>query len=268
MIRIFFALNLILAVSSAYSQEMDFVYDIELHAKIENVSVDINGNIYLVSDKGLIYKYSSMGDSLMAFSPRKNAAISLIEAGSGLRIFVFYQDLQEYILLDRYFRSSPHYSFNPAPIGFAALATISTDNNLWLLDQTDFSLKKYNILTNILEIETPLDLIIDTDNFNISFMKEYQNFLFVSDPQLGLFMFDNIGNYKKKIPVKGIEYFNFSGDRMYYMKDGYLTFMNLYNGALTGIPLPSKGKFNFALVNGDKVYLISDHSLKIYEIIP
>ena len=137
-----------------------------------------------------------------------------------------------------------------------------------MLDQTDFSLKKYNIHANILEIETPLDLIFDPDNYNISFMKEYQNFLFVSDKQLGLFMFDNIGNYKKKIPVKGIEYFNFAGDRMYYMKDGYLIFMNLYNGALTGIPLPSKEEFNFALVNGDRVFLISDNTLKIYEIIP
>ena len=268
MTRIFFALFLILATSPAYSQELDFVYDVELHAKIVNVSVDNNGNLYLVSDKGLIYKYSRTGDSLLAFSPRKNASISLIEAGSGLRVFVFYQDFQEYILLDRFFRSSPHYSFNPAVIGFAALATISNDNNLWLLDQTDFSLKKYNIHANNLEIETPLDLIIDPDNYNISFMKEYQNFLFVSDKQLGLFMFDNIGNYKKKIPVKGIEYFNFAGDRMYYMKDGYLIFMNLYNGALTGIPLPSKEEFNFVLVNGDRVFLISDNTLKIYEIIP
>ena len=94
MTRIFFALFLILATSPAYSQELDFVYDVELHAKIVNVSVDNNGNLYLVSDKGLIYKYSSTGDSLLAFSPRKNASISLIEAGSGLRVFVFYQDFQ------------------------------------------------------------------------------------------------------------------------------------------------------------------------------
>ncbi len=268
MLRITFVFLLFTVTFPLLSQELDFVYDIELHAKIKNVSVDNSGNLYLVSEKGLIYKYNSVGDSLMAFSPRKNATISLIEAGSGLKVFVFYLDFQEYILLDRFLRSSPHYSFNPAIIGFAALATIGNDDYLWLLDQTDFSLKKYSIHANILEIETPLDLIIDPENYNISFMKEYQNFLFVGDPQLGLFVFDNIGNYKKKIPVTGIEHFNFIGDRMYYMKDGYLTFLNLYNGALTGIPLPSKENFNFVLVNGDRVYLISDNALKIYEIIP
>lgn len=249
-------------------QHLEFITEVDLPGIIEHVSTDNSGNLFLATEDGLIYKYSSTGDSLLAFSPRKKSSIDLLEAGSGLKIFVFYRDFQEFILLDRFLISSPYYSFNPDYVGFASLVTIGGDNNLWLLDQVDFSLKKYNVNTNVLEIISPLDLIMDPKNYQAVFMKEYQNLVYIYDVNTGLYVFDNLGNYKKKIPVTGFSTFNFIRNHLYYIRDGFLHMVNLYNGATSGIPLPPEENAKFVLMTEKNVSLILGKKLKILRIIP
>jgi len=249
-------------------QHLESITEVDLPGIIEHVSTDNSGNLFLATEDGLIFKYTSAGDSLLAFSPRKKSSIDLLEAGTGLKIFVFYRDFQEFIFLDRFLISSPYYSFNPDYVGFASLVTIGSDNDLWLLDQVDFSLKKYNVNTNVLEIASPLDLLMDPNNYQALFMKEYQNLVFISDINSGLYVFDNLGNYKKKIPVTGFSNFNFINDHLYYIRDGFLHMVNLYNGATSGIPLPPQENAKFVLMTEKNVFLISGKKLKILRIIP
>ena len=72
------------------SLELDTAYNLPF--LVQNVSIDQSGNIFLVSNKGVVVKYNSDGDSLISYSPKKNAEVSLIEAGNGLKPFLFYKD--------------------------------------------------------------------------------------------------------------------------------------------------------------------------------
>ena len=152
-------------------------------------------------------------------------------------------------------------------IGYAELATISSDNNIWVVDATDFSIKKYNVEANILDVVSPLDIILDADDYQVDYIREYQNLLFLYDKNKGIFLFDNFGSLQRKFTLPGLDFLNFYGDHIYYIKDGFLTFMNIYNGALYGIPLPHYESFNYALRYNSKVYLFTREEMSIYNII-
>lgn len=245
-------------------QELELKKEIDLPFYPVSSSIDQSGNVYLVSERGLVVKYSSAGDSLLTFSPKKNSPITLLDASSGLRPFIFYKEFQEYIFLDQYLTAGPSHSFYPELVGFAENVAVSSDNNLWLVDANDFSIKKYNLSSNILDVVSPLDLIIDAADYQIDQMKEYQNLLFIYDKEKGLFLFDTYGSLQKRIALTQIPFINFFNESIYYPKDGYLVFMNIYSGSKVGIPMPYSLEVRQVLRNANNIYLIEETRMGIY----
>ena len=74
------------------AQGLELVRSIDLGFEVQNGSIDQQGRLYLSSEKGSVFKYDQGGDSLLAYSSVKSSRITLIEAWSGLKIFVFYED--------------------------------------------------------------------------------------------------------------------------------------------------------------------------------
>ena len=146
-----------------------------------SVSIDQEGQIYVADNTGNLYKYDSNGQQIAIYSPQITTKIYLLEAWSGLRIFCFLRDIQEYIFLNRFLTATGNYGIDPDKIGFAEIATPSFDNNLWIIDQSDFSLKKYDITHDDIQLNTPLDLLLNRKTYQLKFMKEYQNKLYISD---------------------------------------------------------------------------------------
>src|SRR5436190_8871392 len=77
---------------------------------IQKVSIDRQNSFFVVDDKGNLFKYDSLGNLSLSFSPQKRADIALVEAWRTVNIFIFYRDLQEYNILDR-FLTSPTQNF-------------------------------------------------------------------------------------------------------------------------------------------------------------
>ena len=78
---------------------------------------------------------------------------------------------------------------------------VSNDGNIWLFDQSDFSIKKYNPTLKEVIFYTPLNNFIQSEE-EIYFMREYQNKLFIASENNGVLMFDNMGSYIKNIAIK------------------------------------------------------------------
>lgn len=224
------------------------------------VSTDKEGNIYLALENGAIDKYSLDGELLNHFSPEQLAEATLIEAWNPLRIFVFYQDFQEYVFLDRFLTSANRFSLNHIS-SYIGMATVSLDNNLWVIDYSSFSLKKYNVNFEQVTIERPLDLILDPDDYDITFMSEYQNLLFVADRKKGVLVFDNLGNYLREFAYENLEYFNFLEDELYFVNEEKVKFVNIYSGDKREAVLDEETRF--VIVNKTSTVTISDQTLKI-----
>ncbi len=251
--------------AKSWSADWQKVKTIALPSPVSTVSIDRYGLFYLADEEGNITKYDSTGALLITYSPPKKADVTLLEAWRNVNIFVFYRSFQEYVLLDRFLSPSPNNRLESSAIGFGRLATFSYDNNIWVIDETDFTLKKYNLTFNKTDLTTSLDLLLDATLYDMNFMKEYQNLLFINDKNSGILVFDNMGNYKTKIPVKGLGYIGFYNDEIYFQDGDKVRFINIYTYAERTEALPEKGNFQYILYSKSRLYLVRNNAVEVYK---
>lgn len=228
-----------------------------------SASVDRLNHIYTADKKGNLNQYNNT-QLVQTYSPQQTGNITLVEAWNPLKIFVFYADFQEYVFLDRFLSASQRFQA-PELSRFSGLMTLSNDNNLWIIDYINFGLKKFNINFGDYTINTPFDLILDPDKYEITFIREYQNLVFISDKNSGILVFDNLGNYLKKFEAEDVDYFSFKGEDLYFISGNDLIKVNIYSGEKSSLPLPKKALFAF-LLDDNRLALISENMLTSYKI--
>lgn len=179
----------------------------------DHISLSRQGNVFAATEKGDVLMLDSMGNQLQHFSPRLTARIHLLEAWNGLRIFAFNRDFQNYFILDRFLLSDGPASLNREQ-GYARLMAPSQDGNLWLLDEASFELQKINLSNGQLLFSTPLNLILQGKSYDFSFMREYQNQLYLADKLGPALMFDLNGSFNKKLPLQNCSWFGFDGEEL------------------------------------------------------
>ncbi len=229
------------------------------------VSIDQTGNIYFATFNGIIVKYDPLLAEKSVFSPSNPNTATLLEAWQGLRIFSFHRDVQQFRLINRNLSLHEDYGFPPELIGFAEVAFPASDNNVWVVDQQDLRLKKYDVISKRITVQTALNMILDSENYTILHAREYQNKLFISTKSNGILIFDNLGNFLKTYQYQNVSSFNFLGDELYFIDGNSLVKLNLYQDGESKSELPNSEKWKFALINGDHMYLFSDSQLALYK---
>lgn len=261
MLRFYILLYFIFLGSFSYSQILEKIKSIQLRS-IDKVSYDRYYNIYVSDLEGNITKYNKEGDSLLSYSPIKPGNITSLEAWNSIRIFAFYKDFQQFTLFDRFLGPLPKIDLPEELTGFGRVATVSADNQIWIFDDSEFSLKKYDIERLTLISKTNCDLILNANDYDIIMLKEYQNQLYIIDKINGILIFDNFGNFKKKILEKNIDYVAFYKDELYYLNKDELLFLNLYLGDKRSIKLPSE--YNKVIMGEKYLYLFSKDKIDLF----
>lgn len=216
-------------------------------------SMDASGGIFITYKGGSITKFSTSLDSLFTFSPTKVGDTKLLEAGNGLFIFAFYDFFQEYVLTDR-FLARPTRTKLPSSIDYIDLATQSNDNNIWLIENSEFRLIKYNVVLKRIEIETALNMVIENSNSEFTFIKEYQNQVYLIDANSGIYVFDNLGNFSRKINAK-TDKVTFNSDKMYYIEEGQIVELGLYSNESSNKMIQIIGSIGYLKYNRNDYYI-------------
>ena len=263
---VYFFLCLYVCCLSAFGQE----YSLELLRKVsisgpQAASNDIYNHIYVADKQGNITQYNAMGDSLLRYAPNQPATLHILEAWKGLKVLLFYKDLQSYTWLNRFLVETQNKVLHNEHIGFARLLTYAADGNLWIFDDQDFALKKYQPEQNKVLIATPCDLLFSSKNYQLTFIREYQNQVFLVDKNIGIFIFDNFGNFKKKWDIRSVSFVTFLGDYATYLQGNTLHLQNLYKEHSLKIILPIEHHYkDFFLITATHIYLFTDSSMLIY----
>jgi hypothetical protein len=247
-----------------FAQDFQLLSQHSFHT-IAQVGQDRYGNVYVVERDGVVHQFDSLGRKLLVYSPPTIAEVSLFEARSTVRLFAFYRDLQSYTLLNRFLTPIENYKFDNESIGFVRLANLSADNQLWILDDVDFAIKKFNKNFNQVVLKTPLDLLFVENNYDINYLCEYQNQLFLNDKNTGILIFDNLGNFNRKIVLeKGIEQFGFLDNEIYFLEKNAIRFLHLYNHTEKILPLPErwKNKTKKVLCQKQRLFLFSESEME------
>ena len=230
------------------------------------ISSDRLNNIYFSDQKNNIYQVSADGNLVRTYSPPTQAHVALIEAWNLVQIFAFYDDRQQITILDRFLTPLTSTRLSDLMDGNIRLATFASDDQIWLLNESDFTLAKVDVQHPEVKTRSQLNQILPNSRTDFRFMREYQNNLYLIDRTSGIYIFDNLGNYKKKLPVTGLSYLGFKGDEGYYLKNNQLTFFNLYTLQEKSLPIPMQANYFQVLVGQNTVYLFSDTTLDIYSI--
>lgn len=235
-----------------------------IRATIQDVSLDRYNNIYYSDDKQVIHKIDTNLKNELFYSSKTPNHIDLLEAWNGLNIFAFHKDAQEVKILDRFLTLKTEFSLESENIGFADLAAPSYDNNIWIWDNIDFSLKKIDINNRSLLIDNRLDLIISDQDYHPVFLKEYQNKVYLQDSTSGVLVFDNMGNYKTKLPVHSEKPVSFTDNFLVYQTKDSLTKYHLYNYSIETSKIPEGQSF---LMDKKRIATFNNDSIFIYQLI-
>ena len=220
--------------------------------KIENVSVDRLGNFFLIFKNGSIKKYDANGKTL-AFL--KNTEItSLIEPWFHPRIFTYYQRGQHYITFDRNFKNPDNQNLDPSVAISPSLACPTNDNKLLVLDRADLSVKRINPFNNQVISEFSIDSMQFSVKPNFTYIREYQNLIFLLDANSGVVIYNNVGKIVNQIKSKANN-FGFYGEELYFLQQSKVVFFDLYTEKTREIEI---GEGKFVLVTDERILEVTE----------
>jgi hypothetical protein len=181
------------------------------------VTTDKLNQIYLVTQADELVKYNTEGKELFKFHDRTLGEISYIDATNPFQIAVFFKDFQTVIWLDR--TLNPISKINLSNFDFFQINTlaVSSDNNLWIYDNTNFRLKKVNNQGQILLETNELNAL--ASSLNPNFLIEKNNRVYLNNPETGILVFDNFGQFLQTIPLVNLSSFQIINNELFYQKE-------------------------------------------------
>ncbi|MEN8248345.1 MAG: hypothetical protein ABFS32_05400 [Bacteroidota bacterium] len=264
-IRISLLIGLLFYNQSVFSQ-ISIKDTLSFNREISSASVDRIDNLFLTFADGSITKYNSKLDSVISFSPTKTGQITLMEAWHGFQIFAFYEEFQEFQLLNRFLTQETRYYLPDIIPDYVNLCTISSDQNLWVFNETGFKLIKVNLFTKEVFVEYPLEFLIDENDLQFIFMREYQNKLFLMNKDYTIYIFDNLGNYLNKLETPGITDLCFEDNFLYYLSHEFLYKVHLYNGTSVVKKLPAGNYHQIEIIRSSILIFEGKNALVIERI--
>lgn len=202
-------------------------------------SLDRRGALYVADADNNLHQYGPEGLPLNTYAPTQPGHVAQVEAWNVTSTLLFNDDRQQLVLLDRFLALIAEVRLADYLDGTVRVATLAPDNRIWLLDESSLVLREFDPSTQRLIQNTPLDLLIGRSRPDFRFLRQYQNNTYLVDRTTGVYVFDNLGTYRKKLPFVGLNMVGFRGDELYYFDSGVIHFFHLYNLSERRVVLPA-----------------------------
>jgi len=177
------------------------------------ISQDKLGNIYKITDMKIV-KYSSELDTIQSNSIFSSGTISSLDTRNPMQLMLFYKQQQEIQLLDN--TLSQTNKINLQFFEWIDLACLSNrDNAFWLYSMTTQSLIKTDKNGKVTSRFNNIGQLVQRDILPTQ-LTEYNNQVYLFDPNQGLFVFDLFGNYTKRIELKNAETVKFYTQKVFF----------------------------------------------------
>jgi len=233
--------------------------------KANFIETDNIGNVYTIKDF-VITKRDASGKEVMKNSALAFGNISSLDATNALKMVLFFKDLSQVIYLDNQL-SARGERVELDFMGYSQTTAIcrSYNDGIWLYDQTTFELTRLDEQLKPSSQSGNLNQILGFVP-NPNYIREYNNWVYVNDPEQGVLVFDWYGSYTKTIPIKGLKKFVIRADKLFFMTEGKLESYDLKTAQFAEIKLNESNLVDFTLYD-DKLLLITQNQLLVYRII-
>ncbi|MBL4655545.1 MAG: hypothetical protein JKY33_06965 [Bacteroidia bacterium] len=257
-IQIFFILLL-----NPTSQELKLVKSLPLQAI--TFTTDNTGNYYIVSPQNEIIKHKQDGTLLATYDDKTRGEISSVNTSIPLEVFLFYQDQHQIVYLDNTMSQKSTIDLEQYNLTQVSLACPSYDKGIWVYDEFDFELKKYDTQLNLVQKSGNLNSLVGT-SMEPNYLTENNDWVYLNNPTSGILVLDIYGTYSKTIPILAIDQFQVKGDYIYYLKENKLHSYHIKTLEDRIIFVEGNIEFNSVRVEKERVFLMTKDQLYIYEI--
>jgi hypothetical protein len=234
---------------------------------ISSFTVDNLGELYIIDTDNQLKKFNEKGDSVGVFNQiSKYGALTYVQAQNPWKAILFYQNYSTLVLLDKYLNVLTSINLRNQNIFRVQAVTTSYDNNIWLFDEQDYKIKKVDDAGNSLFESVDLRLLFDSVPTPRKII-DYNGFVYLYDPEKGLYTFDYYGSFKNRLPflhwtdVEMIDkqVYGFDKDHLYRYSP----------------PLPDVKKYSLSpelqnnrsiKLSNHKMYVLKDQQLQIYSL--
>jgi hypothetical protein len=171
--------------------------------EIADAAIDNLDNIYLLSSTDQLKKYSSSGDSIAVYNNvRRFGKLYSMDVSNPLKLLLYYKDFSSIVILDRLLSVRSSIDLRRNNLLQVNAIGLSYDNNIWVFDEYDNKLKKINEEGQVL-LETPDLRMVFHQSIAPKQIIDHNNQVYLYDPANGLYVFDQLGSFKRKIPITG-----------------------------------------------------------------
>ncbi|MBL0145818.1 MAG: hypothetical protein IPP48_08710 [Chitinophagaceae bacterium] len=231
------------------------------------LNVDNLDNIYLITESNQLKKTNINGDSLAIFNDVKRFGNpSYIDVSNPLKILLYYSKFSTTVILDRFLNIRNTINFRKQNIFLVNAVATSYDNNIWLFDEQNYSLKKISETGLTQQESSDWRTFFDTMPSPTQIL-DRNNFVYLYDSLKGFYVFDYYGSFKNKLPFTNWQFTEISGDYLYGFAQNKMYSYHLKTLELKEYVLPNffTNYSSVKAMNG-KVYLLKPDCVEVYEV--
>lgn len=255
------------AINADAQDDSLFSFLKKIEYPISSFTVDNLGELYIINIDNQLKKFDEKGDSIGVFNQvTKYGKLSYVEAQNPWKAILFYKNYSTIVLLDKYLNVVSSINLRKQDIFQVNALTTSYDNNIWLYDEQDNKLKK---------IDDSGNNIFETVDFRLLFdsvpspqrIIDSDGFVYLYDPEKGLYIFDYYGSFKNKLPFLHWTDIAVIDKQIYgFDKENLYRYNSPFPEAKKYILSPELQDNNSIKVTNHRIYVLKNQQLKIYSL--
>lgn len=184
---------------------------------IKDIHIDNLQNIYILNGSNQVVKYNSSFQKQFDYSNNLIGEIKSIDATNPQKILCFIKDFNRILVLDNTLAEINTIDLSTSEYLDVSAVARTNDNQIWLFDPINQVLVKVN---DLVEKQYESNRLTDLNLGMIDpvFLVERGNIVAMSDPEIGVLIFDNFGQFIKLIPEKGIFDLQVFGEYLFFVQ--------------------------------------------------
>lgn len=200
------------------------------------------------------------------FSNNTLGELGYVDVTDPFNLLLYYPDYQIIVTLDRTLNQTG--SFNLIDVGVvqARAVGMSNDGNIWVYDEVSFQLRQLSRTGEVLFESQNLSLILPKTPQPVQLIAR-ENRVYLNDPQMGILVFNNFGQYLQLLPIQAITNFQILDNRLVYAQNGQLHGYDLYSLKTYIFPLPEgvAGEEQVQMQH-ERLFVVEKNAIKIFTI--
>ena len=257
-----FLLIFICLVYNIKADSLSYKLILSLPVTTEFFTTDPLGNVYVITQNRLI-KYDLNGKQVTNNDEKNLGTLISVDASNPFKVITFYKDYSRVQVLDNKLVPRVDVNLLEKNLQQPLVVAYGQGEGLWVYDQQDFKLKKFDSQFRIITESASLDQVLATLP-DPDYLLEAGKWLLMNDPARGILLFDRFGTYSRTIPLKGLHSFQVIDGKIIYFYNTLHSF-DLNTLEEKEITLPSADEKINVRIEGNRIYILKKGFLEIYE---